>query len=480
MAKDLTITKDGIVEEKKVLLVQKETSPIQETTVVQKKKEPTLVEDIQTPLPKEIEPAKTPKLKDIDIKQEIKGETKKKVKKEKKPSKIKIWWNKLKPFQRTTSIIFLLILIFGSIFLYFLLIIFKPTIPPYELISIDSRFIQASAYDGNIKNNLKIVLNQLPYPEVPKTEESPLNGELFTYAQMQDLLQRRPIAVMTNNHVAARPLSGLSSADIVYESLVESGITRHMAIYWSKSPNKVGPIRSARQYYLEWLSPYDPIYIHDGCALSEDPRVNACGNIYTYNIKDLATSGAWRVNDGTRVAPHNEYVSPIQLWETAEKYSWDEFPEIESWKFKRDADIENRGERTKIKLTFRTDLANGGLYDASWTYDTTTNSYFRKIGGQADMDLETGTQITAKTVIIQEVKMQSAFDEKSRIIITTIDSGNATFLIDGNIVVGTWEKDSRTDRTTFFADDKELEFNRGKIWISIAPQGYAQFDIIEQ
>ena len=85
---------------------------------------------------------------------------------------------------------------------------------------------------------------------------------------------------MINNHSVARPQSGLNSADLVYETLVESGITRYLAIFWSEAPKKVGPIRSARQYYLEWLSPYDPLFIYDGCASSLDPRVNACGNIY--------------------------------------------------------------------------------------------------------------------------------------------------------------------------------------------------------
>jgi hypothetical protein len=67
---------------------------------------------------------------------------------------------------------------------------------------------------------------------------------LFSKGEMDKMMDRRPVAVMINNHIDARPLSGLNSADIVIEASVESGITRLMAIYWSTAPEKVGPIRS--------------------------------------------------------------------------------------------------------------------------------------------------------------------------------------------------------------------------------------------
>lgn len=75
---------------------------------------------------------------------------------------------------------------------------------------------------------------------------------------MDVLKKRRPVAVMINNHSEARPQSGLNSADIVYETNAESGITRYLGIFWSSAPEKVGPVRSLRQYYLEWASEYDP------------------------------------------------------------------------------------------------------------------------------------------------------------------------------------------------------------------------------
>ena len=362
-------------------------------------------------------------------------------------------------------------------FYYFGIYKVKPT-PPSDILPFTENFVSSVP-------SLKVFLsslNLLSTPNEPKTEVSPLNGLLFTKTEMDVLMGRRPVVVMINNHAVARPQSGLNSADIVYETNVESGITRYLAVFWSKAPEKVGPIRSIRQYYLEWLSEYDPIVIHDGCASSDDPRVNACGNIYTYGLKDIATVGAWRWDDGKRYAPHNEYSSITYAWEYAAKMSWDKFPStVKSWSFKNDADISNRGEKTTVNIIFHQRLSNDGYYDTTWIYDENTNSYFRKVGGQADLDQETNTQVRAKNVVIQEVKMIQTGDDKGHLIIETIGSGDAVFLIDGKIVNGSWKKASRTDRTKYYdSAGKEVSFNRGLIWIAAVPQFEGKFDIIEQ
>ncbi len=298
---------------------------------------------------------------------------------------------------------------------------------------------------------------------------------------MKELNTKRPVAVMINNHAEARPQSGLNSADIIYEVLVESGITRYMGIFWSEAPKKVGPIRSARQYYLEWLSPYDPLYIYDGCAKTTDVRTNACGNIYTYDIKNIATIGAWRWNDGTRYAPHNEYSSITNAWEYAEKKNWDSIPDIDTWQFKPDTDTQDRGERTKVKIAFHKSLPNSGLYDTTWTYDSKTNSYFKQTGNRNDIDQETNAQVYTKNIVIQETAITSAYDNKGRIIVKTIGNGKATYLIDGKITTGEWEKASRTDRTMFYdSEDNEIQFNRGRIWITVISPSLGKFAIIEQ
>ncbi len=204
---------------------------------------------------------------------------------------------------------------------------------------------------------------------------------------------------------------------------------------------------------------------------------------YAYGIKDILTMGAWRSNEGGRVAPHNEFSSITNAWEYGEKMEWDSFPtSIQSFEFKRDADVTERGKKTIVKTIFHTSLLNAGMYDVVWTYDSSTNSYFRKVGGQADMDAETNTQITAKVVVIQEVKVVAAAgDTKGRLITTTIGQGDAVILQDGKISEGSWKKTSRTDRTKYYdSSGNAVQFNRGKLWIAMIPHLDGKFDIIEQ
>lgn len=361
----------------------------------------------------------------------------------------------------------------GALFYLYFYVIKVPPLPS-QIIGKIGNFVEPSLV------SLAPVYPTATVPGVPRTEESPLNGVLFTKEAMSKMLKRRPVAVMTNNHIAGRPQSGLNDADIVYEAVTESGITRYMSIFWSEGPNKVGPIRSSRQYFLEWLSPFDALYIYDGCASTSDPRTNACGNIYSYSIKSVATRGAWRTND--RLAPHNEYSSILNAWEYGKENNWDEFPEkTESWKFKRDAKFDERGTKTKVKVTFRQDMTNGGDYDSEWIYNRNTNMYTHKIGGQTDIDLESKKSITAKTVIVEETTVTDAFDGKGRVITTTIGQGNAKILMDGKIINAKWKKSSRSDRTRYYnSSGEEIEFNRGRVWISVISKEKGKFDIIEQ
>lgn len=436
------------------------------------------IEDKDKAIPEETKP----EVKEEPQKETTPIEEPKKQKKEKKETKKKEkkFSNLLKKFNwkklifPTTAI---LTLIGIGLFYYFEIYKIKPK-PLNEVFSFNEMFI-VSEKNPNVFSRPFPLLSA---PEEPRTEESPLNGMLFSKKEMDKMMDRRPVAVMINNHVDARPLSGLNSADIVIEANVESGITRLLGIFWSKAPEKVGPIRSLRQNYLEWASEYDPLLIHDGCADTDDPRTNACGNVYTYGIKTITTIGAWRSNEGGRVAPHNEYSSVTNAWNYGEKMGWDKFPSsIKSFNFKRDADIKERGDKTHVKTIFHTRLTNGGLYDAEWVYDKSTNSYFRRIGGRPDIDAETNTQVTAKVVIVQKVKVIPSGDDKGRLITTTIGQGDATILQDGKVIDAIWKKDSRTGRTTYYdSSNSPIELNRGRIWIAMIPHSDGKFDIIEQ
>ena len=317
-------------------------------------------------------------------------------------------------------------------------------------------------------------------PSEPRIKENPINGNLLTASEFDEYSDRRPVAVMINNHYAARPSSNLQKADIIYETLVESGITRHMAVFWQNAVTKVGSIRSARQPYLEWLSEYDAIYIHDGYASSTDPRINAGGNIWNYDIHSISTQGAWR--DSTRFAPHDEYSSIAYALDIGEKNGWTGMiSDFAPWKFKNDATSEERGDLDRVDIKFHTRLTNGGMYDVSWQYQKNTNSLLRSIGGVQDIDLESGDQLRAKTVIIQETSIIPSGDEKAHVITRTTGEGDALIIQDGKVIEGKWEKKSRTSRTRYYnRDGRELLINRGLIWVEIISTDDSSFAIIEQ
>lgn len=310
----------------------------------------------------------------------------------------------------------------------------------------------------------------LPQPSAPRDTENPINGELYTKAEFDEISSRYPIAVMIENHTEARPQYGFNSADLVFEALVEGGITRTMAIFWGKNAEEIGPVRSARQCYLEWLMPFDALYMHIGYASSDDPKVDAGGNIYRYKIKSLDRGGTfWRSSQ--RYAPHNAFTSTDLLYEKAGTYGYSGSPDtIEGWSFKRDASLEQRGAQTTATLVFFERLRNGGVYDVTWKYDRDSNSYLRFNNTTPYMDAGTDSQVYAKNVIIQRVETISTYDDKAHMIVTTIGNGTAIILRDGAVINGTWQKDSLTKRTRYFdTSGDEIVFNRGITWIEAVP-----------
>lgn len=377
-----------------------------------------------------------------------------------------------KPFLLLVGTLFLTVLSLATLF-YSIFFVSDKT--PDKLVTFNPEYLTTSEI-----NEQSFVFIPLIEPSEPRTKMNPVNGTLLTEEEFADYSTRIPVAVMMNNHVASRPQSGLIYADIVYEAIAESGITRYMPVYWGNIPEKVGTIRSVRQYYLEWASEYDPVLIHDGYASSEDPRIDAGGNIYRYSIKSISTQGAWR--DTTRVAPHNEYSSVVTAQEIAEKKGWKGLPSgFKSWQFGPDAPKDERGNTKSVSVSPQPRLANGGDYDSVWTYDPESNSYLRSTGGSPDLDKETSIQLAAKTVILQRVKQVASGDDKGHNIITTQGEGDAVILMNGEVTNGKWKKVSRTERTMFYdAEGKEIVFNRGLVWITALSTTEGMFDILEQ
>ncbi|MBI3955280.1 DUF3048 domain-containing protein [Candidatus Gottesmanbacteria bacterium] len=328
-------------------------------------------------------------------------------------------------------------------------------------------------------------------PAIPRDEACPLNGVMYTKKEKDIWDKVRPLAVMIENSDEARPQSGLSRADIIYEALAEGWITRLMGVFYCNTPLEnitFAPVRSARTYYVDWVSEYDALYNHVGgagrCADDTvDDRAKALCQIDRYGIKDLDQFGigfpdCYRNPDrlDRQVATEHTMVCFSEsLYKIAAKRGWTNPDEngiswdknFKKWSFKDDADTSDRGNTQTIKIVF----AEGyDKYDVEWDYDQSLNLYKRKNGGVIQLDLETKEQLTAKNVVVQLTKLTGPVDEHGHFLYATIGGGKAIIFQDGKTIVGTWSKKSRIGRTVFFdTTGKEIKFSRGLIWIELIP-----------
>lgn len=271
------------------------------------------------------------------------------------------------------------------------------------------------------------------------------------------------VAVMVENNLEAWPLSGVNKASVVYEAPVEGNIPRFMLVYTLDSEvNQVGPVRSARPYYLDWASEYgNAMYMHVGGS------PEALDLIEKYEIFDINEMNRgwyfWRSED--REAPHNTYTSG-KLWNSAsEKYNeYYTQEEYEGWVFEKNSGCVDNCV-SKIEVPFSV----AGAYKAVWKFNTTTQKYARFQNTKQSFDLD-GSEIEADTIIVQRVS-EKVLDEIGRKEINTIGSGDVVIFHSGKVMEGKWMKEGRKDRTKFYDEDnKEISLQAGKIWVEVLPE----------
>lgn len=323
-------------------------------------------------------------------------------------------------------------------------------------------------------------------PSIPRTEPCPLNGSLKTKQAKDAWTNRRPLAVMIENHQEARPQSGLSSADVVYEAVAEGGITRFMAVFLcSYNDVQVGPVRSARTYYLDWLSEYNALYAHVGGANTPGPA-NALGQIIDYKLLDLNQFGIgfpafWRDYQrlGHPVATeHTMYSSTNKLWDYAAKKGWGVTDlnganwdkNFISWKFGDGKP--GSGSVNHVKVNFWESQTD---YTVDWNYDSGCNCYKRVHAGKEHQDLNVNRQVAPNVVIVRFMKESHAndgYENNAHLLYNNKGTGRAVVFQNGQAIEGTWSKPNRLSREKFLdKNGKEIELARGQIWLEAVPEG---------
>lgn len=271
-----------------------------------------------------------------------------------------------------------------------------------------------------------------------------------------------PVAVIIDNLKEARPQSGLSKASVVYEAEAEGGITRYLAIYaGGKDVGEIGPIRSARSYFVDWAEEYSAAYIH--CGGSPDALVKISkDNVFDFN-EFYNGDYFWRRPD--KSSPHNIYIRGESIVSFLNKNNADKGKYL-PWSFKEEAETQQRPEGGEILIDFPSDD-----YKVKWQYDRANNQYNRFLGGREHYD-ENGKIITAKNIIIQYVQAQEV-DDKLRLKLDTTGEGETVVCLDGKCEVGKWNKRISGSRTRFFDNNgNEFKFNAGLIWIEVVRKEY--------
>lgn len=327
----------------------------------------------------------------------------------------------------------------------------------------------------------------------PRTEACPINGEMYSAKEKAIWEKRRPLAVMIENHQEARPQSGLSYADVVYETVAEGGIPRFMAVFYCGITGgniNLAPVRSARTYFLPWVLEYDALYNHVGGAGqcdddTVDERAKALCQIDEYKIKDLDQFGisfptCFRNYDRLTHEVATEHTMVCQTdkltklaadrgWTNVDSKGilWDK--KFTSWKFKDEAKEGERGTTASISFVLWKGYEKD--YGVTWKFDVVKNEYKRENGGAPHLDLETGEQLTAKTVVVMFAKETGPVDDHMHLLYGNIGSGDGLLFQDGKADKITWQKQDRSARTKFFISGKEVSLNRGPIWIEMLSIG---------
>lgn len=279
----------------------------------------------------------------------------------------------------------------------------------------------------------------------------------------------RPYAIMINNLGVARPLqSGLQDAMIIYEMIVEGGLTRYMAVFQDQNTERIGSIRSARHYFLDYALENDAIYVHHG----NSPQ--AAADFKTLNIDRIsvdASKTGWRDKSLNVSTEHTLFTSIAKLnnglgnkRKTRNKdflLNYSETPVDLSTK-------EGAIKANNIEITY------SGSVKSSYEYDESAQNYKRSVNGKAHTDYVTKKQYTFKNIITYQVSNTSLNDGsgKDRQTLDNIGSGEGYYITNGYAVPITWSKSSRSSQTVYkYKDGTEIDVNDGNTFIQIQPKG---------
>ncbi len=297
-----------------------------------------------------------------------------------------------------------------------------------------------------------------------KTTVSLLNGAKIPLEKEK----KKVLAVIVENSPSARPQKGLSQAEIVYETLVEGGITRFLAIFQHQNVAEIGPVRSVRPYFVHWAAEYDAAIIHDGGSVEALQMLR--GN-YSY-LNDLKAGhypdAFWRDYSRKVSREHTLFTSIEGLDEVVELKEWEDWEAPVVWLFDQ---MGHQGidliEATKVKILF-----SFPLFGVDYEYDAKDGDYKRKLAGVDHIDAGNDQQISPENVVVlfANIGLKGGENPLGWMDVQTTGEGDAVVFQKGKVIEGTWFKSEPTERLTLKdLAGEEVVLVPGQVWIHVVP-----------
>lgn len=296
--------------------------------------------------------------------------------------------------------------------------------------------------------------------EVSKVEEQKKEKEVQVFKGNE-----RPIAVMIDNHSDAWPQAGLNKAYMVYEIVVEGGETRLMALFKGQDLDKIGPVRSARHYFIDYAMENDAIYVHFG----QSPQAQSDIKKYSINdINGIAEDGTtfWRVKD--KAAPHNAVTSTEKLMQSAKNKKF-------RTTSKEKSVLKYTTEEVNLEEGIIADevtIPHSNLQTVKYKYDEDSKKYVRYARGKEQTDWETKETVETKNIIITfcDNYTLSDVENKGRQGLKNIGTFDGYYITNGKAIKIKCTKNARDEKTVYKdLQGNEIKVNDGNTFVNICP-----------
>lgn len=310
-----------------------------------------------------------------------------------------------------------------------------------------------------------VTLNHNSDQDAPKPLEFYYSNLTGLEVDSKSKVNQAATCIMVENSPEARPQSGLKQAGIIYEAIAEGGITRFLTIFQEAKPTLIGPVRSVRLYYADWLTPYHCSIAHVGGA------TDALNLIRGGNYRDIDqffnSATYWRSKD--RYAPHNVYTNfeKLDALNASKGYTSSDFTGFDRY------DPDHETEIPEAPITSIDISMSSKLFNVSYIYDKTTNTYLRSHqsgGAHMDKSLDGTLSQNSPSVVIAMMVSQSLSSDRVHNNIVTTGSGKAYIFQNQTLIEGNWQKPTRDSELKFIDQaGNSIPLNRGQVWITAVP-----------